>query len=152
MLSPYRLIYFGGTGMRKELKIQFLRLAVIFCGLFSLANAQAHRYWYPGWGWGFGAGVIGGAVIAAPYVRPYYAPYPPPPVVYQQPVIVQSPPPIAYSAPIDNTPKSSIWYFCESEKNFYPNVASCPEPWKPVHTDPSSAYTAPNPPPLTSPQ
>jgi hypothetical protein len=130
--------------MRKKMEVSFLRFTLLVFSLLIVTNAQAHRYWYPGWGWGFGAGFVGGAVIAAPYARPYYSTYPPP-VVYQQPVIVQTPS-LAYQASPEATPKSSIWYFCESEKNFYPNVPSCPEPWKPIYTDPSSAYVAPPPP------
>jgi hypothetical protein len=130
--------------MRKNMQISFFRFTIIVLSLLMMTNAQAHRYWYPGWGWGFGAGFVGGAVIAAPYARPYYSPYPPP-VVYQQPVVVQSPP-LAYQAPPEVTQKNSTWYFCESENNFYPNVPSCPEPWKPIYTDPSSAYVAPQPP------
>ena len=134
--------------MRKGLRIHFLRFTIAVLSLFTLSNANAHRYWHPSWGWGFGAGLIGGAVIASPYARPYYAPYPPP-VVYQQPVIIQQPP-FAYQTPPTAPPKPSVWYFCESENNFYPNVGSCPEPWKMIQTDPSTAYVAPNPPPLNS--
>jgi hypothetical protein len=64
--------------------------------------------------------------------------------------VIQAPPVSNYQIPPPAAAKPSIWYFCESENNFYPNVVTCPEAWKPIQTDPSSAYTPQIPPPTVS--
>ncbi len=129
---------------------QILTALVMLASLSAIADAHAHRYYHPRWGWGVGVGFVGGAVIASQYPRPYYyQPYPPP-VIYQQPIVVPAPPVSNYQVPAPALAKASIWYFCESENNFYPNVASCPEPWKPIQTDSSSAYIPQTPPPTVS--
>lgn len=104
-------------------------------------------YAYHRWGWGFGAGFIGGAIVARPYYQPYF---PGPVIVQQPPVVYVSPPPahVVMSPPTEAIPQTPLtpppppgvvssspgatWYYCDSEKNFYPNVATCPEPWKPI--------------------
>ncbi len=135
--------------MKKQQMKTLLQVIFAFSTVFIGSQAQAYRSWHHGWGWGIGAGVIGGGIVASQYPRPYYyTPYPPP-VVYQQPIVIQPSPSYAQQIPPPVVAKPSIWYFCESENNFYPNVASCPEPWKPIQTDPSSAYIAPNAPPPT---
>ena len=42
----------------------------------------------------------------------------------------------AYPAPayVYTPPPPTYWYFCPSFGAYYPNVASCPEPWLPVPT------------------
>jgi len=130
---------------------QVLSTVIMLAAVAVVSEAQAYRNWHPRWGWGVGAGFVGGVVIASQYPRPYYyQPYPPP-VVYQQPIVVQGPPVTNYQIPPPPvTSKPTIWYFCESENNFYPNVANCPEAWKPIQTDSSSAYTPQIPPPTVS--
>jgi len=49
---------------------------------------------------------------------PAYAYAPPPPVVEEPPVYIEQQPAGA-----------SDWYYCQSSKNYYPNVPTCPEPW-----------------------
>lgn len=69
----------------------------------------------PWWGPGFWYG--------APWYGP--APYPayaPPPVIVQRPMVYVERPP----APVA---PSGFWYYCESAGAYYPNVATCPEPW-----------------------
>jgi len=127
-----------------------LSTVAIFSFLAVVSEAQAHRNWHPRWGWGVGAGFVGGAVVASQYPRPYfYSPYPPS-ILYQPPIVVPVPTVSNYQIPPPAAPKPSIWYFCESENNFYPNVATCPEAWKPIQTDSSSAYVPQIPPPTVS--
>jgi hypothetical protein len=133
-------------------------LVNVFIALLSLSamtSANAQRHWHGGWGWGFGTGFVGGAYVGSQIARPYYyQPYPPP-IVYPQPTIVQvpapvyvTPPPGAQNLPVTPPPvsKQSTWFFCESANNFYPNVATCPEGWKPMNTNASSAYVPETPP------
>ncbi len=141
---------------QRFLKIIAIAL-LIFSGVSSVTVAHAERFRHGGWGWRFGTGFVGGVVIGSHFARPYYnQPYPPyapypPMVIYQQPQIIQSPPVYDQVQPpvgsLQASPpmmqSQSIWYLCESANNFYPNVLSCPEPWKLIDTNPSSAYSAP---------
>ena len=142
--------------MKAQIRRVLISSALVVFSMSALPTASAHRYWHGGWGWGFGTGLVGGAYVGTQIARPYYyQPYPPP-VVYQQPTIVQAAPPVYLTPPPVSTPNvqvsppmvnnQSVWYFCESENNFYPNVSTCPEPWKEVNTNPSAAYTPATPP------
>lgn len=132
-------------------------ILVLICTI-GITQVEAHRYGYQGHGpyrnsyhgggyysshqsqlaWGLTAGLIGGAIIGSHYSRPYvYSPAPT--VIYQQP-FVTNPPQVIYQTLPQIVTSPTIWYFCESEKNFYPNVASCPEPWKRIQTETSAAY------------
>lgn len=129
---------------------QVLSIFVLLASLLFISEAHAHRNWHSRWGWGAGVGFIGGAVVPSQYPRPYYyQPYPPQ-VVYQQPIVLHPSPVSNYQILPPAATKSSIWYFCESENNFYPNVATCPEAWKPIQTDSSTAYIPQVPPPTFS--
>jgi hypothetical protein len=63
------------------------------------------------------------------------APQAPVMVAPQAPVVVapQTPAPAPVQAPVQT------WYYCESAKNYYPYVPSCPEGWRPVPAQPPSA-------------
>jgi hypothetical protein len=73
-----------------------------------------------GWGWPYYWG--------APYYGgwPYY--YPPP--VYETPV---------YQAPAPIAPQAPTWYYCDNPPGYYPNVQSCPSPWRQVPAVPPAA-------------
>jgi hypothetical protein len=72
-----------------------------------------------GWWW-----VVDGVWYAYPaVVYPYPDPYVPPTVVVQSP-----PPPAPASAPA----QPQYWYYCESQRAYYPYVAQCPEGWMKV--------------------
>jgi hypothetical protein len=139
------------TSLRKYL-INGL-IALLSLGVVLTASAQ---HYHRGWGWGFGSGLVGGVYIGSQMARPYYyQPYPPP-MAYQPPIVVQAPSPV-YVTPTPSTVQTpppvsnhSVWYFCESVNNFYPNVSSCPEGWKQVNTNSSSAYTPEVPPDSSS--
>jgi hypothetical protein len=138
--------------LQNLLKSMVKIIPVVIC-LLMINQAQAHRNWHYGWGWGVGTGFIGGAVMAPHFPRPYYYQPFPPPVFYQQPIVVYEQPRVVAVAPAPVAPavvKPAIWYFCESEKNFYPNVSSCSEPWKLLQTEPSSTYMPAVPPPPLS--
>jgi len=133
--------------------------AILGLGFFNVSYADHHSR--GGWGWGFTTGLVGGAVIGSQWGRPYYYPYAPfspypPTVVYQQPQIVQVPPEYVQSPtpPVTSVQTSPpviknqpIWYLCESANNFYPNVSSCPEPWKVINANSSSTYSSASPSP-----
>lgn len=84
--------------------------------------------WEHGWhdghiGWWWGAG---GSWYEYPYpVYPYPAPYTPPTVIVQQP-----------APPLGPAPEQ-FWYYCDNPKGYYPYVATCPTPWRPVPAQPS---------------
>ncbi len=68
------------------------------------------------------------------YPEPVY-PYP----TYVPPaVIVQQPPPMPSGAP-----PAQYWYYCDSPSGYYPYVASCNGPWRPVPSAPP-ANSAPS--------
>jgi hypothetical protein len=76
------------------------------------------------------------------YERPVY-PYPlvVSEVNYLEP-LVAAPVVVAPQAPVVVAPPAPVqqpvqtWYYCESAKNYYPYVPSCPEGWKPVPAQP----------------
>ena len=58
------------------------------------------------------------------YPPPYY--YAPPPVVVQEPpVYIEQQPAPAVSAPAP----AAEWYYCQSAREYYPRVQTCPEAW-----------------------
>lgn len=61
-------------------------------------------------------------------VYPYPSPYVPPVVVEQQPAAVTAVPPPA-----------TVWYYCNSSRNYYPYVSVCPEGWQAVPAQPNDA-------------
>jgi hypothetical protein len=71
-------------------------------------------WWFVGGGWYF-------------YPQPVY-PYP----TYVPPaVVVQQPPPTP-----QGLPPAQNWYYCDNPQGYYPYVASCNGPWRPVPTSP----------------
>ena len=53
--------------------------------------------------------------------------------------IAQTPPPPAAPAPSPTAaaaPASTVWYYCDSSKSFYPYVSQCVEGWKQVPATP----------------
>lgn len=92
-----------------------------------------HRYDYPRWRdghWYHGdyRGRFGWWWIAADTWYYYPAPVYPYPDPYAPPVIAIEPAP----AP----PRESVWYYCESSRNYYPYVSACPEGWRTVPAQP----------------
>jgi hypothetical protein len=69
-----------------------------------------------------------------PYPYPYYY-YPPPYYYTPPPVVIQEPPvyvqqqvtPTAPPAP--PAASESYWYYCQSARDYYPNVPTCSEAW-----------------------
>jgi len=55
--------------------------------------------------------------------------YPAPVYPYPDPY---SPPEVAAQA----SPAPQYWYYCTSQKEYYPYITSCPEPWQPVPATP----------------
>lgn len=70
-------------------------------------------WWGPSFWWG-------SPWYGPPYYPPYY--YPPPVIVQQQPQVYIERPPASPEA-------GGYWYYCQSAGKYYPNVATCPEPW-----------------------
>jgi len=67
-------------------------------------------------------------VGVAPFVvAPFWWDYPP--YVAAPPVVVQQSPPVYVEQEPQAQPALSEWYYCPSANAYYPNVASCPEPW-----------------------
>ena len=81
-----------------------------------------------GWWW-FAAGMW--YFYPAP-IYPYPDPYIPPVVVVQQPA------PTPESSPAAMQPQAQSWYYCETSRNYYPYVSSCPAGWKTVPATPPS--------------
>jgi len=109
-------------------------------GALALAPVAAEARGYRGgghgggWGWGWGLGLGLGVGLAAdsllgwpgyyyPY-GPYAYPYPayPTTVIQQVPVAVPAAP--------------ASYYYCDNPKGYYPYVASCQTPWRPVPAAP----------------
>jgi hypothetical protein len=61
-----------------------------------------------------------------------YAPAPAP----QEPPVYVERNPAPRPAPQDATAPPSWWYYCESAGAYYPDVQSCPEPWRKVAPQP----------------
>ena len=67
--------------------------------------------------WSLGIGVGPFWYLNSPFYYPYPYSYPPPNVI----VLPQTPTP---QPPVQN------WYYCESSKEYYPYVSTCPAGWK----------------------
>jgi hypothetical protein len=81
----------------------------------------------PGFAIGIGP-VWWGPRYYAPWYPPY-APYPPySPYYVSPPVVIERRPPVYVGRPRSST-AAGYWYWCESERAYYPNVETCPEPW-----------------------
>ena len=73
---------------------------------------------------------------------PFYAPWP---YYYGPPVVAYAPPPVVYAPPAPAYPPAAyaaqapqFWYYCDDLRGYYPNVASCPTPWREVPATPSA--------------
>jgi len=76
-----------------------------------------------GWWW-----IVDGAWYFYPApVYPYPDPYRPPSVAVQVPPTVTAPPAPQY------------WYYCASQREYYPYITSCPEAWQPVPATPPAS-------------
>jgi hypothetical protein len=138
--------------MDNRLSQKLTYFALLMVSLFAIASVHAQHISF---GIGFGTGYYGGYPYRAQYFHPY-----PPPVIIQQPIIqaplyavpshsyypvnpIYSVPPapmVLREAP--ETQKPSVWYFCESANNFYPNVSTCPEGWKEVSSNPAAPMSS----------
>lgn len=101
-----------------------------------------HEYDYPRWRegqWyhGHHDGRLGWWWIAAGVWYLYPSPIYPYPNPYIPPAVVIEPEPApAVVAP----PRETVWYYCESSRNYYPYVSVCPEGWRTVPAEPRDAY------------
>jgi hypothetical protein len=94
------------------------------------AHADRGRHGYKGHKHG-GHGHRGPRVFINPrlvvpfgaYWRPYWGPYPYPPVVV-------APAPRVYVKP--SPPPPTYWYYCDAVQAYYPYVQQCPGEWRPV--------------------
>lgn len=113
--------------MRKTALVSLLAVALL---LVAAVPSDAGGRWH-GRGHRFHSRVfigVGPALVVAPwwyYPAPYYM-YSPPPVIVEQPppVYVQQQP-----APPAVPPAESYWYYCPNARAYYPDAATCPEPW-----------------------
>ncbi len=55
------------------------------------------------------------------------------------PVVVAPQVPVVVAPPAPVQQPVQTWYYCESAKNYYPYVPSCPEGWRPVPAQPPAA-------------
>jgi hypothetical protein len=77
--------------------------------------------------------------------------YGPPPYVYgPPPAYYYAPPPPIYVAPtttyvvpapapppvVQGSAPASVWYYCDNPAGYYPYVANCGSPWRPVQPTP----------------
>ncbi|HEV8439773.1 MAG TPA: hypothetical protein VGT40_16920 [Methylomirabilota bacterium] len=139
--------------MRKSALVLLLAVTLLFIAAApSLAWAHWHRWhgWHghvwvgPGWwgprpwGWGWPA------YYGYAYPPPPYA-YPPAPVVVPEPPVYVQPQSVVEPRPMTAQPQSaapsvpadqSNWYYCPSEKTYYPYVQTCPEAWVTVPARP----------------
>jgi len=108
------------------------KLLIFILAIASITPAYAeHGRGRGGRGDWFLPAVVGG-IIAYDLTYPYRYP------VYEQPypVYVQTYP--VYEQPVQVQPQPQVqsWYYCASEKSYYPYVANCPEGWKLVPSQP----------------
>jgi hypothetical protein len=88
-----------------------------------------HGGGYGWWGLGLGLGLgWEAAFIGNPYLD---YPYTPPTVIFEPPSQPLAPQGTMVVAP-PNSPPTSIWYYCDSFKSYYPYVTQCPEQWRMV--------------------
>jgi hypothetical protein len=81
------------------------------------------------------AAAPGGYAVAAPPVGTAYTEAPPAP---QSPPVMQAPP-APQAGPPAGAPSQTAggtWYYCDSARAYYPYVAECKEPWRPVPATP----------------
>jgi hypothetical protein len=63
------------------------------------------------------------------YPPPYYVYSSPTVVVQQPPVYVEQQPAGAPAPPASAPQQQQYWYYCQPSGAYYPNVATCTEPW-----------------------
>jgi len=81
-----------------------------------------HHEWHDGrfgWWWAIGPDWYFYPEPVYPYPDPYV-----PPVVATQP------------APVSGLPPAQVWYYCDNPPGYYPYVATCTTPWRPVPATP----------------
>lgn len=94
-------------------------------GHFRGHHHHFHGHHGPHVGFWFGSPFWWGpSVVYPPY--PYY-PYPPYPY-YRERIVIVEEPQVYVERPRPSDP-SGWWYYCESERAYYPDVERCPEPW-----------------------
>ena len=105
----------------------------LLCGaLAPAANAGGYHHGFRHGGHGsFGsarwiAPALAGGLVTYALIQPR--------VVYAQPPIVTvAPPPTVLGA----ANPASVYYYCDSARNFYPYTQACPEGWKVLPTTPT---------------
>lgn len=103
-------------------------------GWHHYRDGYPRYYDYPRWRaghWYHGdhGGRLGWWWIAAGTWYFYPAPVYPYPSPYEPPVVVEQAP-----------PPETVWYYCESSRNYYPYASVCPEGWRTVPAQPRDAY------------
>ena len=76
----------------------------------------------------------------------YPAPVYPYPTYIPPAVVIQQPPPTPAGMP-----PAQSWYYCDNPQGYYPYVASCNGPWRPVAATPSPPPPPSAPPPGSAP-
>jgi hypothetical protein len=85
--------------------------------------------------WRGGPRVFVGFGFGPAWFHPYPYWYYPPPYVYAPPTVVVQQPPVYIEQqpvpPVGSAPAApqQYWYYCEPAGGYYPNVASCDQPW-----------------------
>jgi len=136
--------------MRRGIRIAIAAAALLGAGALAAPPALAdgghgHRKHWKKHGWrghGHGHHHHGPVVRSGIYfgVGPAYGWYgwggpryvydvPPPVVVYRQPRIVIEEPPVYVQRTAPPRASEGWWYYCRSERAYYPDVPACPEPW-----------------------
>jgi hypothetical protein len=112
----------------------WIGVLVMIAALLLLSMGSGHadrgRCGYKGYGYK-GYGHRGARVFISPHIvvpfeaygRPYWKPYPYPPVVI-------APPPEIYV--LSSPPTPQYWYYCDAAQAYYPYVQQCPGEWRPV--------------------
>jgi hypothetical protein len=128
----------------KPLRLKFAALLAALGLLTFVSPASADGRWHGGGGrWHGGVSLQLG--IPFPYYwgpSYYYGPpayyYAPPPAYYYGPPVAAQPaaPPVYVErdapAPPAAAPQATWWYWCASERGYYPYVKECPGGWQRV--------------------
>lgn len=115
--------------MRKLASASLLAMALLLIfAAPSLAGGRHHGHGH--WHGGRVFVSVGPRFWWGAYPYPYY--YYPPPYYYTPPVVIQDPPVYVQQPPQAQeqaSPAEGYWYYCQSSKEYYPRVPSCPEAW-----------------------
>jgi len=115
--------------MKRAAAVSLLAVALLL-GLAATGEAHGRRFHGHRHGHFHSRVFIGIGPTFAAY--PYWWYYPSPVYVYSPPVVIQQPPVYIQQQPAQAAPApapQAFWYYCPSAKAYYPEAATCPEPW-----------------------